>query len=38
MRAGGEILERYRQSRAAANDATLNDLPVNFAGLHTADK
>lgn len=36
MRAGGEILERYRirRSRKPDNDA-ISALPVNFAGLHT---
>lgn len=37
MRAGGEILERYRQRRARADDAALNNLPVNFAGRHTPE-
>lgn len=37
LRAGGEILERYRQSRGAANEASIHDLPVNFAGLHKPD-
>lgn len=34
LRAGGEILERYRQRRARADDAAINDLPTNFAGRH----
>jgi hypothetical protein len=38
MRAGGELLERYRQRRAHADEAALHTLPTNFAGLHTPDK
>jgi len=34
VRAGGEILERYRQRRARADEAALHNLPTNFAGLH----
>lgn len=34
LMAGGEILERYRQRRAHADDAAINALPTNFAGLH----
>lgn len=34
MRAGGELLERYRVSRSAADPEALAHLPVNFAGHH----
>jgi hypothetical protein len=37
MRAGGELLERYRVQRGAANVEALQALPVNFAGHHRAD-
>jgi hypothetical protein len=35
MRAGGEILERYRQRRGVVDEAGIHTLPVNFAGRHT---
>ena len=34
MRAGGEVLERYRQARRRADEAALHTLPTNFAGRH----
>ncbi len=34
LRAGGEILERYRQRRAHADEAAIHLLPTNFAGRH----
>lgn len=37
MRAGGELLERYRVSRGRANVEALTALPTNFAGHHTPD-
>ena len=41
MRAGGEILERYRMQRAKMNMGAIIDavieLPTNFAGNHTPD-
>ena len=37
LRAGGEILERYRQRRAHADEASLHSLPTNFAGRHTPE-
>jgi hypothetical protein len=36
MRAGGEILERYRKRRGVVDEAGIHNLPVNFAGRHTA--
>ena len=35
MRAGGEVLERYRQRRGVIDEAGIHNLPVNFAGRHT---
>jgi len=32
MRAGGEILERYRQSRGRADQDALGAVPTNFRG------
>ena len=37
LRAGGEILERYRQRRAHADDAAIDALPTNFAGRHNPE-
>lgn len=37
LRAGGEILERYRMSRGKFNDDQLADRPTDFAGRLTAD-
>lgn len=34
MRAGGELLERYRVSRRSANPEELAALPVDFSGNH----
>lgn len=34
LRAGGEILERYRQRRASVDEAAIHLLPTNFAGRH----
>jgi hypothetical protein len=33
MRAGGELLERYKLRRGAADDAQIFNMPVNFSGL-----
>lgn len=38
VRAGGEILERYRQRRGKFNGATYEDLRVNAAGIPIGDK
>jgi hypothetical protein len=38
MRAGGEILERYRVARAAADMERISHMPTNFAGNHVADR
>ena len=38
LRAGGELLERYRQRRGKADDAALFLLPTDFAGLHKPDR
>lgn len=38
IRAGGELLERYRLRRGRFDDAAYNDLPTDFAGNHLADK
>ncbi len=32
LKAGGEILERYRLSRGRARDAEIGDLKIDFAG------
>ena len=37
MRAGGEILERYRQRRGTIDEAAILALPVNFAGRHSPE-
>lgn len=37
LNAAGEILERYRVSRVAANDDELSNLKIDFAGRYTAD-
>jgi hypothetical protein len=34
MRAGGELLERYRQRRGAMSIGDIADLPTDFAGRH----
>lgn len=34
MRAGGELLERYRQRPGRANQARLAEIPMDFAGRH----
>lgn len=34
MRAGGEILERYRQRRARVEVDSIIELPTDFAGRH----
>lgn len=34
MRAGGEVLERYKVSRRKANEDELAALPVDFSGNH----
>lgn len=36
--AGGEILERYRVSRGRIDHDQIDDLPLDFAGNHKADK
>lgn len=38
VRAGGELLERYRLRRGRFDDAAYNDLPTDFSGNHLADK
>lgn len=38
IRAGGEILERYRLSRGAFNEAQYSGLKTNFAGDFAFDK
>lgn len=38
IRAGGELLERYKMRRGMFDAAAYNDLPVDFAGNHLADK
>jgi len=38
MRAGGEILERYRVHRRRADMEALGFMPVNFAGQHAFDR
>lgn len=38
MRAGGELLERYRMRRGAINQEAIANLPTNFAGQHVADR
>jgi hypothetical protein len=37
LKAGGEILERYRLNRGRLNDDQLSDLPTDFAGRLKAD-
>jgi len=37
MRAGGELLERYRQRRAQADEAAIHTLTTDFAGRHKAE-
>ncbi len=37
MRAGGELLERFRVSRGRAGISHIDALPTNHAGLHTPD-
>ena len=32
LKAGGEVLERYRLSRGRASDAEIGDLKIDFAG------
>lgn len=34
LRAGGEILERYRQARGRVDEASIHQLPTDFAGRH----
>jgi hypothetical protein len=34
MRAGGELLERYKQSRGVANEQDIHTLAVDFSGRH----
>lgn len=34
LRAGGEILERYRQRRAQIDEGAIIELPTDFAGRH----
>jgi hypothetical protein len=34
MRAGGELLEHYKQRRGLVDDAAINTLQTNFAGRH----
>ncbi len=36
MRAGGELLERYKQRRGVIDVASILALPTNFAGRHQA--
>lgn len=38
MRAGGEILERYRLKRGAVDHAQYANLPTDFSGNFTHDK
>jgi hypothetical protein len=38
VRAGGEILERYRQRRASANPDHIEAVPMDFAGRLKFDK
>lgn len=38
MRAGGEVLERYRIARAKADNEQLAFLPTDFAGRHEYDR
>src|SRR5258708_2253712 len=38
MRAGGELLERYRQRRAQADEADIHTLATDFAGRHQAER
>ncbi len=38
LRAGGEILERYRLARGKANQDEYSDLKTDFAGHFKADK
>jgi hypothetical protein len=37
VRAGGELLERYRVARGRANPEALNHLSTDFAGRHRPD-
>jgi hypothetical protein len=37
LKAGGEILERYRLTRGRFDDVQLSDLTEDFAGRLTAD-
>lgn len=37
LRAGGEILERYRLRRGAFNETQYSDVPMDFAGRLKAD-
>lgn len=37
IKAGGEVLERYRLSRGEFNQDRLDELTVDFAGNHKAD-
>lgn len=37
MRAGGELLEHYKQARGAINWDKIMDLPVDVAGNHKPD-
>lgn len=38
LRAGGEILERYRLQRGIADHAAIDSLPMNFSGNVIGDK
>ena len=38
IRAGGELLERYKMKRGTFDAVAYNELPVDFAGNHIADR